>query len=165
MRERTAVVNGFSKRYVMTGWRVGWTLAPAPLVKVMTQMTENIVACAPLPSQYAAIEALSERTDESYILREFEKRRNCVLEELKTIPQITCAGIPATFYAFLNISCTGMSGEEFATTLLKKKQVALLHGSAYGGTSYQNFVRLAFTVNCNELRKAFSAIREFLAKK
>lgn len=165
MRERTAVVNGFSKRYAMTGWRVGWTLAPAPLVKVMTQMTENIVACAPLPSQYAAIEALSERTDESYILREFEKRRNCVLEELKTIPQITCVGIPATFYAFLNISCTGMSGEEFATTLLKKKQVALIHGSAYGGTSYQNFVRLAFTVNCNELRKAFSAIREFLAKK
>ena len=69
MRERTAVIDGFSKRYAMTGWRVGWTLAPPSLIKVMTQMTENIVACAPLPSQYAAIEALSERTDESYILR------------------------------------------------------------------------------------------------
>jgi aminotransferase len=165
MRERTAVINGFSKRYAMTGWRVGWTLAPGSLIRIMTQMTENIVACAPLPSQYAAIEALSERTDESYILREFEKRRNCVLEELKTIPQITTTGIPATFYAFLDVSRTGMSGEEFAMTLLKEKQIALVHGSAYGGECYKNFVRIAFTMNCSELRKAFSAIREFLAEK
>ena len=164
MRKRTAVINGFSKRYAMTGWRVGWALAPAPLIQVMTQMTENIVACAPLPSQYAAIEALSERTDESYIRREFEKRRNCVLDELKTIPQITCAGIPAAVYAFLDVSHTGMSGEEFVMTLLKKKQVALVHGSAYGGASYRNFVRIAFTMGCTELRKAFSAIREFLAE-
>ena len=165
MRERTAVINGFSKRFAMTGWRVGWTLAPASMVKVMTQMTENIVACAPLPSQYAAIEALSERTDGSYICREFEKRRNCVLEELQTIPQITCVGIPATFYAFLDVSRTGMDGEEFAMTLLKQKQVALVHGSAYGGESYRNFVRIAFTMNCTELRKAFSAIREFLTER
>ena len=165
MRERTAVVNGFSKRYAMTGWRVGWTLAPAPLVRVMTRMTENIVACAPLPSQYAAIEALSDRTDESYIRREFEKRRNCVLEELKTIPEITSTGIPATFYAFLDISKTGMSGEEFAMSLLKSKQVALIHGSAYGGLAYRNFIRIAFTMDCAELRKAFARIREFLAER
>ena len=165
MRERTAVVNGFSKRYAMTGWRVGWTLAPAPLVLAMTRMTENIVACAPLPSQYAAIEALSDRTDESYIRREFEKRRNCVLEELKTIPEITSTGIPATFYAFLDISRTGMSGEEFAMSLLKSKQVALIHGSAYGGPAYRNFIRIAFTMDCAELRKAFARIREFLAER
>ena len=164
MRERTAVVNGFSKRYAMTGWRVGWTLAPAPLVRVMTQMTENIVACAPLPSQYAAIEALSARTDESYICREFEKRRNCVLEELRTIPEIICTGIPATFYAFLDVSRTGMSGEEFAMSLLKSKQVALIHGSAYGGDAYRDFIRIAFTMDCGELRKAFARIREFLAE-
>lgn len=164
MRERTAVVNGLSKRCAMTGWRIGWTLAPSALVKAMTQMTENIVACAPLPSQYAAIEALSERTDETYILREFEKRRNCVLEELKTIPQITTTGIPATFYAFLDISGTGMTGEEFAMSLLEKKQVALVHGSAYGGKSYDNFIRIAFTMNCAELKKAFARIREFLSE-
>ena len=165
MRERTAVVNGFSKRYAMTGWRVGWTLAPAPLVLAMTRMTENIVACAPLPSQYAAIEALSDRTDESYIRREFEKRRNCVLEELRSIPEITSTGIPATFYAFLDISRTGMSGEEFAMALLKSKQVALIHGSAYGGPAYRNFIRIAFTMDCAELRKAFARIREFLAER
>ena len=165
MRERTAVVNGFSKRYAMTGWRVGWTLAPAPLVRVMTQMTENIVACAPLPSQYAAIEALSDSTDESYICREFEKCRNCVLEELRTIPEITCTGIPATFYAFLDVSRTGMSGEEFAMSLLKSKQVALIHGSAYGGDAYRDFIRIAFTMDCSELRKAFARIREFLAER
>ena len=165
MRERTAVVNGFSKRYAMTGWRVGWTLAPASMIRVMTQMTENIVACAPLPSQYAAIEALSDRTDESYIRREFEKRRNCVLEELRTIPEITSTGIPATFYAFLDVSRTGMSGEEFALELLKAKQVALIHGSAYGGAAYRNFIRIAFTMECSELRKAFARIREFLAER
>ena len=165
MRERTAVVNGFSKRYAMTGWRVGWTLAPAQLVRVMTQMTENIVACAPLPSQYAAIEALSDRTDESYIRREFEKRRNCLLEELKTIPEIVSKGIPATFYALLDVSRTGMSGEEFAMSLLKSKQVAVIHGSAYGGPAYRNFIRIAFTMDCSELRKAFARIREFLAER
>ena len=165
MRERTAVVNGFSKRYAMTGWRVGWTLGPAPLIRAMTQMTENIVACAPLPSQYAAIEALSGRTDESYILNEFEKRRNCVLEELKTIPEITCPGIPATFYGFLNVSGTGMSGEVFAMALLKSKQVALIHGSAYGGNAYKDFVRIAFTMDCDLLRLAFSRIRDFLKER
>lgn len=165
MRERTVVVNGFSKRYAMTGWRVGWTLAPSPLIRVMTQMTENIVACAPLPSQYAALEALSDRTDESYILHEFEKRRDCVLEELQTIPQITSVGIPATFYAFLDVSATGMSGEEFAMGLLKAKQVAVIHGNAYGGDAYRHYIRIAFTLPCDELRKAFARIREFLAER
>ncbi|MBR5025246.1 MAG: aminotransferase class I/II-fold pyridoxal phosphate-dependent enzyme, partial [Victivallales bacterium] len=165
MRERTAVVNGFSKRYAMTGWRVGWTLAPSPLIRVMTQMTENVVACAPLPSQYAALEALSDRTDELYICREFEKRRDCVLEELQRIPEITSVGIPATFYAFLNVSATGMSGEEFAMGLLKSKQVAVIHGNAYGGDAYRDYIRIAFTLPCDELRKAFARIREFLAER
>ena len=165
MRERTAIVNGFSKRYAMTGYRVGWALGPEPLIRVMTQMTENIVACAPLPSQYAAIEALSERTDESYIRIEFEKRRNCVLEELRTIPQIRCPGIDATFYGFLDVSATGMTGEEFVMELLRSKQVALIHGSAYGGEAYRNFVRIAFTVDCGKLRAAFARIREFLRER
>ena len=165
MRERTVVVNGFSKRYAMTGYRVGWALAPAELMRVMTQMTENIVACAPLPSQYAAIEALSERTDEAYIRREFEERRNCVIEELASIDGISCVEIPATFYAFLNVSATGMSGEEFAMSLLKSKHVALVHGSAYGGEAYNDFVRIAFTMNCDKLKEAFHRIREFLNEK
>ena len=164
MRERTLVVNGFSKRYAMTGYRVGWTLGPAEVIRVMTQMTENIVACAPLPSQYAALEALSDRTQESYIREEFEKRRNCVLEELKTIPQITSAGIPATFYAFLDISGTGMTGEEFAMGLLKEKHVAVIHGNAYGSDSYKNFIRIAFTLPVPVLRQAFAKIREFLSE-
>ncbi len=162
MRTRTVVINGASKRYAMTGWRVGWALAPAPLVRVMTLMTENIVACAPLPSQYATIEALSPRTDESYIRREFEIRRNCVLEEINKIPQIECVGIPATFYGFLDVSKTGMEGEEFVMALLKSKQVAMVHGSAYGGKAYKDFVRIAFTLSCPKLREAFARIREFL---
>lgn len=148
----------------MTGYRVGWTLGPAEVIRVMTQMTENIVACAPLPSQYAALEALSDRTQESYIREEFEKRRNCVLEELKTIPQITSAGIPATFYAFLDISGTGMTGEEFAMGLLKEKHVAVIHGNAYGSDSYKNFIRIAFTLPVPVLRQAFAKIREFLSE-
>lgn len=165
MRERTLVINGFSKRFAMTGWRVGWALAPEPLISSMTQMTENIVACAPLPSQYAALEALSERTDESGILREFQLRRDCVLDELSRLPEITCCGIPATFYAFLNVSGSGLTGEEFALKLLREKQVALVHGSAYGGSAYRDFVRIAFTVDCGKLRQAFAKIREFLAER
>lgn len=164
MRERTVVINGFSKRYAMTGWRVGWALGPAPLIRCLTQMTENIVACAPLPSQYAAIEALSPRTDESYILQEFEKRRNCLLDELARTPQLSCAGIPATFYAFLDVSATGLSGEDFAMRLLKAKQVALVHGSAYGGPAYRSFVRIAFTMDCDKLRLAFARIRDFISE-
>ena len=165
MRERTVVVNGFSKRYAMTGWRVGWALGPKELIGAMTKMTENIVACAPLPSQYAALEALSPRTDESYILKEFQARRDCVLEELRSIPELRCVGIPATFYAFLDVSGTGMTGEEFALELLKSRQVALIHGSAYGGEAYRDFVRIAFTLGIPELRKAFARIREFLAER
>ena len=165
MRERTVVVNGFSKRYAMTGWRVGWALGPKELIGAMTKMTENIVACAPLPSQYAALEALSPRTDESYILKEFQARRDCVLEELRSIPELRCVGIPATFYAFIDVSSTGMSGEEFALELLKSRQVALIHGSAYGGEAYRDFVRIAFTLGIPELREAFSRIREFLAER
>ncbi|MBQ2336821.1 MAG: hypothetical protein II381_10935, partial [Victivallales bacterium] len=101
----------------------------------------------------------------SYILHEFEKRRDCILEELQTIPQITSVGIPATFYAFLNVSATGMSGEEFAMGLLKSKQVAVIHGNAYGGDAYRNYIRIAFTLPCDELRKAFARIREFLAER
>ena len=162
MRQRTVVVNGFSKRYAMTGYRVGWAVAPANLIKVMTQMTENIVACTPLPSQYAAIEALNDRTDEAYIRREFEKRRNCVMDEIAKIPEISSVGIPATFYGFLNVSKSGMTGEEFAMSLLKSKQVALVHGSAYGGETYKDFVRIAFTMDCQILQEAFRRIREFL---
>lgn len=165
MRERCVVVNGFSKRYAMTGYRVGWTIAPAEVIRAMTQMTENIVACAPLPSQYAAIEALSERTDEAYIREEFEQRRNCVLEELETIPQITSAGIPATFYAFLDVTGTGMTGEEFAMGLLREKHVAVIHGNAYGSERYKNFIRIAFTLSVPVLREAFARIRSFLQEK
>lgn len=165
MRERTVVINGFSKRYAMTGYRIGWALAPADLIRVMTQMTENIVACAPLTSQYAAIEALSAQTDEAYIRREFEKRRNCVMEEIAGTEGISCAGIPATFYGFINVSASGLSGEEFAMALLRSKQVALVHGSAYGGEYYKDFVRIAFTMNCDKLREAFRRIREFLAER
>lgn len=165
MRERTVVINGFSKRYAMTGYRIGWALAPADLIRVMTQMTENIVACAPLTSQYAAIEALSAQTDEAYIRREFEKRRNCVMEEIAGTEGISCAGIPATFYGFINVSASGLSGEEFAMALLRSKQVALVYGSAYGGEYYKDFVRIAFTMNCDKLREAFRRIREFLAER
>lgn len=165
MQERTIIVNGFSKRFAMTGYRIGWAIAPAEVVKVMTQMTENIVACAPLPAQYAAIEALSGTADEAYIRREFEKRRNCVMEELSSIDEISCIGIPATFYAFLDVSKTGMTGEEFAMSLLKNKQVACVHGSAYGGEVYKDFIRIAFTMDCDKLRTAFARIREFLQEK
>ena len=84
------------------------------------------------------------------------------MEEVAKTPGITSVGIPASFYGFLNVSGSGMSGMEFALSLLKSKQVALVHGSAYGGEAYKDFVRIAFTMDCEKLREAFRRIREFL---
>lgn len=114
MRERTVVVNSLSKQFAMTGWRIGYVLAPEELVSVMTKLQENIVACAPLPSQYAAIEALSHANEYSENLRcEFAKRREALITGINAIPLLSCNNPIATFYAMINIKKTQMTSLEF----------------------------------------------------
>ncbi len=162
MKERTVVINGMSKRFAMTGWRLGWAIGPAHLVEQMVKMQENIVACAPLPAQHAGIEALSDRTDMNYIRDEFQKRRDVIFEGINAIKGLKCHPVPATFYAMIDISSTGLKAEEFAYRLLDSQKVAVVHASAYGGDNYDKFVRIAFTMKEDRLREALRRIKAFI---
>ncbi len=162
MKERTVVINGMSKRFAMTGWRLGWAIGPAELIGQMTKMQENIVACAPLPAQHGGIEALSSRTDMNYIRDEFQKRRDVIFNGINAIKGLKCHPVPATFYAMIDISSTGLKAEEFAYRLLDAQKVAVIHGSAYGGENYDKFVRIAFTMKEERLLEALRRIRAFM---
>ena len=162
MAERTIIINGMSKRFAMTGWRLGWAIAPAELISQMTKMQENIVACAPLPAQYAGIEALRDDSGSTAIRDEFRARRDVIFEGINSIPKLKCMPVPATFYALVDVSATGLTGKEFAFKLLETEKVAVVHGSAYGGDHYSKFIRIAFTMKEERLREALRRIEKFV---
>ena len=164
MAERTIIINGMSKRFAMTGWRLGWAIAPAELISQMTKMQENIVACAPLPAQYAGIEALRDDSGSAAIRDEFRTRRDVIFEGINHIPKLKCMPVPATFYALVDVSATGLTGKEFAFKLLETEKVAVVHGSAYGGDHYSNFIRIAFTMKEERLREALRRIKKFVSE-
>ena len=162
MKERSILINGMSKRFAMTGYRLGWAIGPAPLIAQMTKMQENIVACAPLPAQYAGIEALSSRTDSSFIRKEFQRRRDVLFNGINAIPGLVCKPIPATFYAMVDISGSGLEAEEFVYRMLREVKVATVFGPAYGGEFYKNFIRIAFTMKEERLKTALERIADFM---
>lgn len=162
MRERTVVINSLSKEFCMTGWRLGYVAAPKELVAVMTMMQENVAACAPLPSQYAAIEALSHREDYSRNMIDFfTKRKNILVEGIRKIDKLSIREPDATFYAMINISKTGLNSEEFAYQLLEKAHVAVVPGITYGKCC-EDFIRIAFTINENMIEEGVKRIRDFV---
>lgn len=162
MKERTVVINGLSKRFAMTGYRLGWAAAPAELISQMTKMQENIVACAPLPAQHAGIEALTHHSGTNQIRNEFQKRRDLVIAGVGAIRGLKCHPVPATFYAMIDISQTGLPAQEFAYRLLDEQKVAVVHGSAYGGERYDNLIRIAFTMESEKLQEALRRLRTFV---
>ena len=146
----------------MTGWRLGYVAAPSELISVMTMFQENIAACAPLPSQYAAIEAL--RNSEKYsagMIEEFTLRRNVLLEEVAKIKTITVDAPQGTFYAMLNIKSTGLKSEEFAYALLEKEQVAVVPGITYGDCC-EDFIRIAFTLDIYKIKEGIQRLKRFV---
>lgn len=162
MRERTVLVNSLSKEFCMTGWRIGYVLAPEIVVATMTKLQENVCACAPLPSQYAAIEALSGKGDySSHMVDIFRRRRDILVKGISEIRGLTCNAPEATFYLMVNISRTGMTSEEFAIALLKAVHVAVVPGIAYG-ESCDKFVRIAFTIDEEKIREGISRIHKFM---
>jgi len=162
MRERTILINSLSKEFCMTGWRIGYVIAPEEVVATMTKLQENVVACAPLPSQYAAIQALSGEENYSRNMVDiFTKRRNVLVEGIQTIPLLKCTPPDATFYLMVDISATGMKSEEFAIELLKSVQVALVPGITYG-VSCDNYVRIAFTLDEEKIREGIKRIASFV---
>ena len=162
MKARTVIVDGASKRFAMTGWRLGWAVGPTPLIREMVKMQENIVACAPLPAQYAAIEALGPHTDTSFIRDEFQRRRDVIFEGVSSIPGLKCIRPQATFYAMVDISSTGLDGKTFALQMLDAQRVAVVHGAAYGGDAYRDFIRIAFTMKEERLREGLRRMAAFV---
>ena len=145
----------------MTGWRIGYVLAPQEVVASMTKFQENVAACAPLPSQYAAIEALSGNGNYSSNMQSvFLARRNLLVEGIKSIPLLDCNKPEATFYLMVNISGTGMKSEQFAVELLKAVHVAVVPGVAYGRTC-DDYVRMAFTISDEKIKEGLKRIRLF----
>ena len=162
MRERTILVNSLSKEFCMTGWRIGYVLAPAEVIAAMTKFQENVAACAPLPSQYAAIEALSGENDYSAnMVNIFTKRRNILVDGINRIPKLSCEAPEATFYLMVDISETGMKSEEFAIALLKAVHVAVVPGITYG-RSCDNYVRMAFTLGEEKIQEGIKRIQTFI---
>lgn len=161
MRERTVVVNGFSKAYAMTGWRLGYTLAPEWITKQMAKVHQFGIMCAPTTSQYAAIEALKNGDgDIEYMKGEYEGRRRLIVTELERIGIDTFMPEGA-FYVFADIRKFGMTDEEFCEKLLYEKHCAIVPGSAFG-ESGKGFARLSYAYSPMHIRKAVSRIEEFI---
>ena len=162
MRERTILINSLSKEFCMTGYRIGYVLAPEKIIAAMTKLQENVVACAPLPSQYAAIEALNTNYDySSSMVETFRKRRDILVKGIQSIPLLNCEVPEATFYLMVDISQTGMTSEDFAIQCLKSVHVALVPGIAYGKCC-DNYVRIAFTLDEAKIKEGINRISNFI---
>ena len=161
MKDHAVVINSCSKEFSMTGWRLGYAVASKELVSNMTKLQENIVACASLPSQYAAIQAFSMSAPECEIMRNgFKSRRNVLVNGINKIRGLNCKFPKASFYAFVNISGTGLESVDFAFQLLDKKQVAVVPGITYGD-KYGDYVRIAYTMNEEKIVEGVKRIKEF----
>ncbi|MDD6252122.1 MAG: aminotransferase class I/II-fold pyridoxal phosphate-dependent enzyme [Oscillospiraceae bacterium] len=161
MRERTVVINGFSKAFAMTGWRLGYAMGPATIIEMMTKLHQYGIMSAPTVAQYAAIEALKNGDKDIEKMRgEYEMRRRYVVGEFNAMG-LTCFEPFGAFYSFPCIKSTGLTSEEFCTKLLESKRVAIVPGNAFG-ESGEGFVRVSYSYSLKHLREAISRIREFL---
>ena len=163
MAERTVVVNGFSKTYAMTGWRLGYACGPAPIIKIMTKIHQSAIMSAPTPSQYAAITALKDCDGEIERMRnEYNMRRRLVVKSFNDMG-LSCFEPRGAFYAFPCIKSSGMTSEEFCTKLLEQKHVAIIPGNAFGASG-EGYARVSYAYSVEHLMEALRRIREFLSE-
>lgn len=163
MAERTIVVNGFSKSYAMTGWRLGYAAGPAPLVKVMMKIHQSCIMSAPTTSQYAAITALRQCDDQIEMMRdEYNRRRRYVVKALNEMG-LTCFEPRGAFYVFPSIQISGLTSSEFCEQLLREKEVAIIPGSAFGASG-EGYARISYAYSVDHLQTAMKRIREFLTE-
>ena len=161
MAERTIVVNGFSKSYAMTGWRLGYAVGPVPVIKVLTKIHQSCIMSAPTTSQYAAITALRQCDDQLEMMRdEYNRRRRYVVKSLNDMG-LTCFEPRGAFYVFPSIQISGLSSEEFCERLLKEKEVAIIPGSAFGACG-DGYARISYAYSVDHLQTAMHRIRAFL---
>jgi len=161
MAERTVVVNGFSKAYAMTGWRLGYAAGPQEVIKVMTKLHQFAIMCAPTTSQYAAIEAMKNCDEEiERMAVQFGMRRGLMVGNLNRIG-LTCADPLGAFYVFPSIRSTGLSSDEFCERLLREQKVAVIPGNAFG-QSGEGHVRISYSYSVEHLIEALRRIEIFV---
>jgi aminotransferase len=161
MRERTVVINGFSKSYAMTGWRLGYACGPENIIRQMTKLHQFAIMCAPTTSQYAAIEALKNGdADVEMMCDAYEKRRRFLLHELRRMG-LPCFEARGAFYVFPCIKSLGMTSEEFATKLLMEEKVAVVPGTAFGDCG-EGFLRVSYAYSIEKIKVALERIERFV---
>ena len=161
MKERTVVVNGFSKAYAMTGWRLGYAVGPKEIMAQMLKLHQFAIMCAPTTSQYAAIEAMRSCDDEIQRMAvQFGMRRGLLVNSLNKMG-LTCFDPQGAFYVFPSIKITGMTSEEFCEGLLKSQKVAVIPGSAFG-ESGEGHVRISYSYSVDHLVEALRRIEAYL---
>ena len=161
MKERTIVVDGFSKSYAMTGWRLGWAMGPKELMRLICKILQFGIMSAPTTAQFAGIEAIRTGEDDIERMREqYDLRRRYLLGELRSMG-LECFEPQGAFYMFPSIESTGLSSDEFCEKLLHEQEVAVIPGSAFG-ESGEGHVRISYSYSMNHLREACSRIRKFL---
>ena len=163
MKERTVLINGFSKSHDMTGWRLGYACAPKIIIKQMLKIHQFAIMCAPTTSQYAAVEALRNGDEDVAMMREeYNGRRRYVLERFKEMG-LSCFEPFGAFYAFPCIKDLGMTSDEFATKLLQTKKVAVVPGTAFGACG-EGFLRISYAYSLDDLRIALDRVAEFVTE-
>ena len=161
MQERTILVNGFSKAYAMTGWRLGYVAAPAPIVSQIVKIHQYAIMCSPFVSQNAAVEALNScDNDVKKMTSEYDKRRRFLVSEFNRLG-LTCFNPEGAFYVFPCIKSTGLTSEQFCERLLYERKVAAVPGSAFGGSG-EGYIRISYAYSLKHLKEAIVRIEQFI---
>lgn len=163
MKERTILINGFSKAYAMTGWRLGYACGPKDIIKQMTKIHQFAIMCAPTTSQYAAIEALRHGDEDvENMRRSYNQRRRYLMHEFKEMG-LECFEPFGAFYVFPCIKEFGMTSEEFATRFLKEEKVAVVPGTAFGDCG-EGYLRISYAYSIDNLKIAIKRLKHFITK-
>ncbi len=163
MKERCIVINGFSKSYAMTGWRLGYACGPDKIIEQMLKIHQFAIMCAPTNSQYAAVEALKNGdVDVERMRNAYNQRRNYLMKEFKQMG-LECFEPFGAFYVFPSIKKFGMTSDEFATRLLHEKKLAVVPGTAFGACG-EGFLRISYAYSIDDLKKALACMKDFIEK-
>lgn len=163
MQERTILINGFSKAYAMTGWRLGYACGPKAIIEQMTKIHQFAIMCAPTTSQYAAVEALRNGDEDVAMMREsYNQRRRFLLHAFEEMG-LPCFEPYGAFYVFPCIKEFGMSSEEFATRFLQEEKVAVVPGTAFGDSG-EGFLRISYAYSLENLKEAIGRLARFVAR-
>jgi aminotransferase len=163
MKERTILINGFSKTYAMTGWRIGFAAAPKEITDAMLKIHQYTTMCAPIMGQIAAIEAITNGAREvERMVAEYDRRRNLIFNGLNGIG-LRCFEPRGAFYAFPSIKETGMSSQEFCEALLKEEKVAVVPGDAFGGCG-EGYIRCSYAASMEQISIALDRMERFVKR-